>query len=180
MFRYIIKERKKEKNSFRVNEEDLFGAMRGVFLKCRGGYTCTAMVAGYGIFGFRDPNGIRPLIYGKRVTASGCDYIIASESVVLDSLGFTVIADVKPGKFLYFLTKSFFNLIQSFSPGECVLFTKRGNFQKICVECPRHFPCLFEYVYFARPDSIIDGLFACLPLCLPACFSIFYCPCLYA
>jgi len=88
----------------RVNETDIFEAVRAVFSHCHGGYACTAMIAGYGIIGFRDPNGIRPLIYGKRETHAGVDYIVSSESVVLDSLGFSVIADVAPGSYSIILT----------------------------------------------------------------------------
>ncbi|KAJ1551796.1 amidophosphoribosyltransferase, partial [Cladochytrium tenue] len=133
---------------FRVNEEDIFAALEGVYEQCRGGYACTGMIAaaghsnmlapGFGIIGFRDPHGIRPLIYGERTTHFGKDYMIASESVALDALGFSNFVDVKPG--------------------EAVIFHGGKVIKHQCVP-PRVFtPCIFEYVYFARPDSIIDGI----------------------
>ena len=122
----------------RVNQEDLFKAVQSVFKQCEGGYACAAMVTGYGIFGFRDPYGIRPLVYGKRETAEGADYMITSESVALHALGYEFIADV--------------------NPGECVLITKHDVWKRQLVDNPVHAPCIFEYVYFARPDSIIDGV----------------------
>jgi len=97
--------------------------------------------AGYGIVGFRDPHGIRPLVFGKRHAGGDAyDYMLASESVCLTGLGFTIVGDVQPG--------------------ECVLITKIGQvFRRLCVPSPQRWsPCLFEYVYFARPDSIIDGV----------------------
>ncbi|KAJ3101677.1 amidophosphoribosyltransferase [Phlyctochytrium planicorne] len=123
---------------FRINEEDIFTALKGVYGQCRGGYAVTAMIAGYGIIGFRDPNGIRPLIYGERKTANGTDYMIASESVCLDALGFTNFQDVKPG--------------------EAVIFLRDGLVKRQCIPSREFTPCIFEYVYFARPDSVIDGV----------------------
>lgn len=82
----------------RVNEEDIFTAIKDLYDQCRGAYACVAMIAGFGIIGFRDPHGIRPLVVGRRATASGYDYMFASESVALDALGFTDCEDVKPGK----------------------------------------------------------------------------------
>lgn len=123
----------------RINEEDLFSAITSVFQKCRGGYALAAMIAGYGIIGMRDPNGIRPMVYGRRDSPSGSDYIITSETVAIDSLGFTLLGDIQPG--------------------ECILITKGGNvFKRQCAPNSKLSPCIFEYVYFARPDSIIDGI----------------------
>ncbi|KAJ3035693.1 amidophosphoribosyltransferase, partial [Rhizoclosmatium hyalinum] len=97
------------------------------------------MVAGFGIFAFRDPHGIRPLIYGERKSHYGTDYMVSSESVVLDALGFTNFVDVKPG--------------------EALIISNQGGLIKRQVAEPREFsPCIFEYVYFARTDSIIDGV----------------------
>ncbi|KAI8894469.1 phosphoribosyltransferase-like protein [Globomyces pollinis-pini] len=122
----------------RVNEDDIFNALTKLYDQVRGGYACITMIAGFGIMGFRDPNGLRPLIYGSRKTDFGMDYMIASESVVLDGLGYSNFIDI--------------------APGQAVLITKHGVTTRQCIK-PRTFsPCIFEYVYFARPDSIIDGV----------------------
>ncbi|MBD2859057.1 amidophosphoribosyltransferase [Spongiibacter sp. KMU-158] len=119
--------------------DDLFTAVTGVHKRCRGGYAVVAMIASYGVVGFRDPNGIRPLVYGQRKTAEGVEYMLASESVALDALGFKLIGDV--------------------APGEAVFIDMQGNLHvRQCAENPRLRPCIFEHVYFARPDSIMDGI----------------------
>jgi len=123
---------------FRVNEEDTFNAIKGIYEQCRGGYACIAMIAGFGLIAFRDPNGIRPLIYGIRKTAAGTDYMVASESVALSTLDFKEFCDVKPG--------------------EAIIITKNGMSKRQLVTGAEFTPCIFEYVYFARPDSIIDGI----------------------
>jgi len=82
---------------FRINEEDIFTAIGGMMSQVRGAYACVAMLAGFGIIAFRDPNGIRPVGWGVRATASGKDYTVASESVVADAGGFTEWNDVNPG-----------------------------------------------------------------------------------
>ena len=118
---------------------ELFKAVSAVHERCRGAYAVVAMVIGSGILGFRDPYGIRPLVYGSRTTALGTDYMIASESVALDILGFTRIADV--------------------APGEAIFISNSGEIHKHrCVADTRLVPCIFEHVYFARPDSIIDDI----------------------
>src|SRR5690554_260173 len=123
----------------RPTEEDIFKAVRGVHERCRGGYAALAMVTGYGLVGFRDPNGIRPIVYGKRETDEGTEYMVASESVALDALGFEVIRDL--------------------APGEAVYITEDGRiFTRQCADNPKYAPCIFEHVYLARPDSIIDGI----------------------
>jgi len=122
-----------------ITEEEVFQAVRGVHRRCRGAYAVVAMIAGYGIVAFRDPFGIRPLVIGRRDTANGPEYMFASESVAIDALGFEVMRDVEPG--------------------EAVFVDKPGNFcASQCAETPVHSPCIFEFVYFARPDSIIDGI----------------------
>ncbi|KAJ3185261.1 amidophosphoribosyltransferase [Gaertneriomyces sp. JEL0708] len=123
---------------FRVNEDDIFTALQGVYSQCKGGYACIGMIAGFGLVAFRDPNGIRPLIYGERTTAHGKDYMMASESVVLEALGFTNFTDV--------------------APGQAVIITKNGVTKKHCVTGLAFTPDIFEFVYFARPDSIMDGV----------------------
>ena len=120
--------------------EDVFAAVAGVNKRCRGGYVAVAMITGYGIVGFRDPNGIRPLIFGSRARkGGGKDYMIASESVALDSQGFELERDV--------------------APGEAVYIDVHGNLHtQICAELGQHTPCIFEHVYFARPDSLMDSI----------------------
>ncbi len=126
-------------HKLRINEQDVFNAVKAVHKRCRGAYATVAMITGYGIVGFRDPNGIRPVVYGKRTTAHGDEYCIASESVALDALGFALVDDIKPG--------------------EAVVITADGKvFIHQCAENPDYSPCIFEYVYFARPDSIIDNI----------------------
>ena len=120
-------------------EEDLFKAVTAVHRRCKGAYAVVAMVTGYGIVGFRDPNGIRPIMFGERDTADGKEYIIASESVAITSLGYRVVRDLAPGEAVFINSK-----------GE--LFTHQ------CAENPVLKPCIFEFVYFARPDSIIDNI----------------------
>jgi len=121
------------------NADDIFNAVKGVHERCRGGYAVVAMIAGYGIVGFRDPNGIRPIVFGKRETPQGTEYMLASESVAFDVIGFKLIRDIEPGEAIY--------------------IDVDGNVStRQCAENPRLSPCIFEHVYFARPDSIMDGV----------------------
>jgi amidophosphoribosyltransferase len=85
---------------FRINEEDIFTAIGGLMEQCKGAYACVAMLAGFGIIAFRDPNGIRPVGMGVRRTTDGNDYLFASESVVADASGFGEWEDVNPGMIL--------------------------------------------------------------------------------
>ena len=124
----------------RIDENDIFKAVAGVHRRCRGGYAAVAMIPTYGIIAFRDPYGIRPIVFGKRDTDQGTEYMVASESVTLDAQGFQLIRDIEPGEAIY-ITHT----------GEIY------NYQ--CAANPVHSPCIFEYVYFARPDSIIDNIF---------------------
>lgn len=120
--------------------DHIFAAVAATHQKIRGAYACVGMIIGHGMFAFRDPNGIRPLVMGKRMLADGRnEYIVASESVALDTLGFDVLRDIAPGEALYVTVKG-------------QLFTQQ------CAKNARHHPCLFEYIYFARPDSIIDKI----------------------
>ena len=121
------------------SEEDIFYAVRQLHRRCLGGYAVIAMITGIGIMGMRDPFGIRPLCYGKRESAQGAEYMVASESVALDSAGYTMVRDL--------------------APGECIYITEAGEvFTRQCAETPVLSPCLFEYVYLARPDSVMDGI----------------------
>src|SRR5271154_4546907 len=123
----------------RVTPADVFAAASAMYRRCRGGYAVVAMVIGHGVFGFRDPNGIRPLVLGVRHTPRGTEHMLASESVALDMLSFEMVRDV--------------------APGECVFIDEQGRLHsQQCVSTVRHTPCIFEYVYFARPDSIIDNI----------------------
>jgi amidophosphoribosyltransferase len=88
---------------FRINEEDVFTAIGGMMSQVKGAYACVAMLAGFGIIGFRDPNGIRPVGIATRKSGTGHDYIIASESVVADAGGFIGWRDINPGTVLYLL-----------------------------------------------------------------------------
>ena len=117
----------------------IFNAVAGVHRRARGAYAIVAMIAGYGLLAFRDPHGIRPLIIGKRESENGVEFMVASESVALDTLGFEIMRDVLPG--------------------EAILIDTSGNFfNRQCAENPTLNPCIFEYVYLARPDSVIDGI----------------------
>jgi amidophosphoribosyltransferase len=120
----------------KVGPEEIFAAMEGVFKRVKGGYAVIAIIAGQGMLAFRDPNAIRPLIMGQR---NGADTVFASESVALDVLGFETIGDLKPG--------------------EAVFVDLEGKVSRqVCAESPVYTPCIFEYVYFARPDSMIDDI----------------------
>ena len=122
-----------------LNNDMAFDAVAGVHRRCKGAYAVVAMIADFGLLAFRDPNGIRPLVIGKMETEKGTEHIVASESVALDVLGFTLVRDVEPG--------------------ESVFIDMDGNlFSKQCAEKSKLTPCIFEYVYLARPDSVIDGV----------------------
>jgi amidophosphoribosyltransferase len=124
---------------FRLDDDTIFRAVIGVHRRVRGAYAVVAMIAGYGLLAFRDPFGIRPLIIGRNETAAGTEYLVASESVAIDTLGFEVLRDV--------------------APGEAVLIDIDGNFMaRQCAERSLQAPCMFEFVYLARPDSLIDGI----------------------
>ena len=122
-----------------IDAEDIFTAITKLHRRCRGGYAAVAMIAGVGILGFRDPHGIRPIVFGERKTKRGTEYIIASESVAIDALGFDLVRDIEPG--------------------EVVFIEASGKLHtRQCADTPLLSPCIFEYVYLARPDSIIDGI----------------------
>lgn len=116
----------------------IFSAVAEVHRRVRGAYAVVAMISGYGLLAFRDPYGIRPLVIGKHETPEGPEYMVASESVALDSLGFEMMRDVAPGEAV------FIDLNRQFSAHRCS-------------EVVQISPCIFEYVYLARPDSMLDG-----------------------
>ncbi|MEY1661823.1 amidophosphoribosyltransferase [Isoalcanivorax beigongshangi] len=119
--------------------QDIFEAVRRVHRRVEGAYAVVAMITGYGILAFRDPHGVRPVCFGRRETPNGPEYMVASESVALSGLGFHLERDLAPGEALYISAE-----------GE--LFTQQ------CADNPQLNPCIFEHVYLARPDSIMDGI----------------------
>jgi len=124
---------------FQLDEETIFKAVAGVHKRARGAYAAVVMIAGYGLLAFRDPCGIRPLVLGEHQTPAGTEYMVASESVAVDVLGFKLLRDI--------------------APGEAVLIDHQGKLSsRLCAEPRPYAPCMFEYVYLARPDSIIDGI----------------------
>ncbi|SHG02551.1 amidophosphoribosyltransferase [Vibrio gazogenes] len=122
-----------------VGAEDVFRAVTSVHRSIKGAYAVVAMIIGHGMIAFRDPNGIRPLCLGKRNVGGQTEYMVASESVALDAVGFEFMRDVAPGEAIYITFE-----------GE--LYTHQ------CADNPQLNPCIFEFVYFARPDSFIDQI----------------------
>lgn len=119
--------------------DDIFTAVESVHRRCRGGYAVVGLLVNYGVVGFRDPHGIRPLVIGTRKRSGGTEYMIASESVALDVLGFSLLDDV--------------------APGEAIFIDQQGKLhRRQCAAHAQLVPCIFEHVYFARPDSLIDGI----------------------
>ena len=122
-----------------LTSDIIFDAATSVFNRCSGAYAVVSMIANFGLLAFRDPHGIRPLVIGCKETETGPEYVVASESVALDVLGFKLLRDVEPG--------------------EAIFIDLDGNFySKQCVKSKKRTPCIFEYVYLARPDSLIDGV----------------------
>jgi len=123
----------------RLDPETVFNAVANVHRRVRGAYAIVAMIAGCGVLAFRDPHGIRPLVIGANETELGTEWLVASESVALESLGFRIVRDV--------------------APGEAILFDEAGGFHsRQCAAKAALSPCIFEYVYLARPDSLMDGV----------------------
>jgi len=122
-----------------LSSEDVFHVVKAVQKRCIGAYSVVIMIIGHGLVAFRDPHGIRPLIWGERKRGQGCDYMVASENVALEALGYTVVDDVQPGEALYITTEG-------------------AVHRRVCAEYTVHCPCIFEYVYLARPDSCIDHI----------------------
>ena len=122
-----------------LTPDAVFAALEGVNRRAKGGYAVVCAVLGLGLVAFRDPHGIRPLVLGKRSGAGGDEYIVASESVALDVLGFERVRDV--------------------APGEGIVITDEGQLHaRQCAPAASHATCIFEYVYFARPDSMIEEI----------------------
>jgi amidophosphoribosyltransferase len=123
---------------YSLDPDAVFKAVAMLHRRVRGAYAAVAQIAGFGLLAFRDPFGIRPLCIGTNITEKGTEYLIASESVALEGMGFTFLRDI--------------------APGEAVFIDMDGKFyERQCAENPSMNPCAFEYVYLARPDSILDG-----------------------
>ncbi len=125
--------------SLMLDPKQIFRAIRRVHERCLGAYAVVGLIAAGGVFGFRDPYGIRPIVYGKKEGPQGVEYMIASESVALDTAGFEKVRDLEPG--------------------EAVYITATGDFYTEKYNKGRYRSCIFEYVYFSRPDSMIDNVF---------------------
>ena len=122
-----------------LSPEEIFKAVAAVHKRIKGSYAVVALIAGYGLLAFRDPYGIRPLCFGEGVTPEGREVMVASESVAIEGTGHTVIRDV--------------------APGEAVFIDLEGKIHtQQCAENPSLNPCMFEFVYLARPDSVMDGI----------------------
>ena len=135
----LADELQKETNSAALDDDSIFKAVVGLNKRVKGSYAVVALIAGFGLLAFRDPFGIRPLCIGRIDTPQGPEWMLASESVALEGLGFTVVRDVQPGEAIY--------------------IDMDGNFHsRQCASNASLNPCLFEYVYLARPDSTIDGV----------------------
>ncbi len=125
-------------SAYSLDPAALFKAVAVLHQRVRGSYAVVAQISGYGLLAFRDPYGIRPLCIGINETSKGTEYVVASESVALEGLGFRFLRDVMPG--------------------EAIFIDNDGQlYNQQCAENPTLNPCAFEYVYFARPDSVIDG-----------------------
>src|SRR6266571_4626087 len=123
----------------KLDPETIFTAVANVHRRCRGAYAVVALIAGHGLLAFRDPFGIRPLVFGRNQTDGGPEYLVASESVALTAFGFELVRDVQAG--------------------EAIFIDEGGTFHsRQCAAKPVSAPCIFEYVYLARPDSVIDGV----------------------
>ena len=126
-------------HGYDLDIDSIFQAVGGVHRRCRGAYAVVVLISGYGLLAFRDPHGIRPLVYGTNETPEGTEYLVASESVALDTLGFEMVRDIEPG--------------------EAVFIDLQHNLHsRQCAQQPMYAPCIFEYVYLARPDSVIDNV----------------------
>jgi len=122
-----------------LTPDAIFQAVSAVHRRVKGSYAVIALIAGYGLLAFRDPYGIRPLCIGELRTEEGTEYMVASESVAIEGTGRHVLRDVAPGEAL-------------FIDADSRLHTRQ------CAQKPSHYPCMFEYVYLARPDSVLDGI----------------------
>ncbi len=126
-------------HGYELDVHSIFQAVAGVHRRCRGAYAVVVLIAGYGLLAFRDPHGIRPLVYGQNATPQGMEYLVSSESVALDTLGFQMVRDIEPGEAIF-------------------IDLNHQLHARQCAQQPMYAPCIFEYVYLARPDTVIDGV----------------------
>ncbi len=123
----------------KLDQNIVFAAVEQVYERCVGGFAAISMINGHGMVAFRDPHGIRPLVFGKKEVNGVTEYMFASESVALDALDFELVRDVQPGEAIY-------------------IDANRQVYSKQCVEGEDMAPCIFEHVYLARPDSFMDDV----------------------
>jgi len=122
-----------------LTPDEIFLAVRSVHKRVRGSYAVIALIAGYGLLAFRDPYGIRPLCIGQADSPEGREVMLASETVAIEGTGHQLLRDV--------------------APGEAVFIDLAGQIHaRQCADSPRMYPCMFEYVYLARPDSVMNGI----------------------
>ena len=137
----VFAEELQRKRCRNISPDEIFDTVRSVMRRCKGAYGVVMIISGVGLLGFRDPHGIRPLCYGTRKSQRGMDYVLTSESVAIDAL------------------LPIYTLESDVNPGEAVFIDMAGKLTKqLCHTNPVLTPCIFEYVYFARPDSIMDGV----------------------
>ncbi len=135
----LAHELQRSANGVSLDEDAIFGAVKALHGRVKGAYAVVAQISGYGLLAFRDPHGIRPLCLGSVETPQGKEWMVASESVALEGSGFSFERDV--------------------APGEAIFISLDGKISsRLCSEGKKHAPCIFEYVYFARPDSVIEGV----------------------
>ncbi|MFN7835289.1 MAG: amidophosphoribosyltransferase [Burkholderiaceae bacterium] len=135
----LANEIQNETASLSLEPSAIFRAVSSVHRRVQGAYACVAQIAGAGLLAFRDPHGIRPLVIGVAQSHDGLDYMVASESVALEGLGFKLLRDVAPGEAVF-------------------ISENREFFSQQCAPQASLNPCIFEYVYLARPDSLMDGV----------------------
>lgn len=135
----LAHELQRSANGVSLDETAIFNAVRALHQRVKGAYAVVAQISGYGLLAFRDPHGIRPLCMGRSESAQGTEWMVASESVALEGSGFTFVRDILPG--------------------EAVFISLDGKVSsELCSSGAIHAPCIFEYVYFARPDSVLEGV----------------------
>ncbi len=139
LFTKALNKALRKDGSLDIKSEHIWAAVQSVYNRAKGAYSVVGYIAGQGMFAFRDPHGIRPLLFGKRSKGLNPDYIFASESVSLDLLGFEFIKDVEPGEAIFIKEKN------------------KEVYTKV-IDQRLHIPCIFEHIYFARPDSVLDQI----------------------